>query len=136
MPSITTASLDHTSGELQIGVGGVSFLGVHLTIDMWDAQGIDDIDAISDALRDAADACDATLLELTLHRFDPQGCTGIAVLSESHIAIHSWPEVGYAAIDIFTCGKARPHEAIPVLRKAFQPKRMQIGEQKRGLTVQ
>ncbi|WSJ91481.1 adenosylmethionine decarboxylase [Streptomyces sp. NBC_01304] len=112
---------------------GLSYAGIHITLDLWGAEHLDDEDIVSAALRDAVDACGATLLELKLHRFAPQGLTGVAVLSESHLSIHCWPENGYAAIDIFTCGDSDPRKAIPVLRKAFNPEQVQVAELKRGI---
>ncbi len=68
-----------------------------------------------------------------LHRFEPNGgITGVAVLAESHISIHSWPERNYAALDIFMCGKARPERCIEVLLDAFSPRRAEIQELLRG----
>jgi len=56
----------------------------------------------------------------------------VAVLAESHISIHSWPECGYAAMDVFMCGEAEPQQTIDVLREAFKPDRIVIGEHLRG----
>jgi S-adenosylmethionine decarboxylase len=115
---------------------GIRFSGVHLLIDMWGGIGLDDMGAVERALREAVQACGATLLKLELHRFDPNdGITGVATLSESHISIHSWPEEHYAAIDIFTCGSSNPYRAIPVLQQSFAPERLQVTEQKRGIKV-
>ncbi|MCH7636013.1 MAG: adenosylmethionine decarboxylase, partial [Proteobacteria bacterium] len=79
-------------------------------------------------------ACDATLLNLHLHRFsDSGGISAVAMIAESHITIHTWPERGYAAIDIFMCGACDPYRAIPELRRSFSPRSVQLSEQKRGL---
>jgi S-adenosylmethionine decarboxylase len=68
-----------------------------------------------------------------MHHFTPNGgVSGVAVLAESHISIHSWPEYGYAALDIFMCGDAKPHLALDILREAFQPDEMEIREYLRG----
>ncbi len=75
----------------------------------------------------------ATLLHIHLHHFTPNGgVSGVAVLSESHISIHSWPEYGYAALDIFMCGHAQPHLAIDVIREAFEPDEIIVKEELRG----
>ena len=79
-------------------------------------------------------ACDAQILHIHLHSFDEnQGITGVIVLAESHINIHTWPEVGFAALDIFMCGKTNPVAAIPVLETAFKPQRMEVQTVTRGI---
>jgi S-adenosylmethionine decarboxylase len=89
---------------------GVRFAGTHLIVDLWQARRLDDLAGVERMLREAARNCGATLLNLDLHRFTPNGgISGVAVLAESHISIHTWPERGYAAIDIFMCGEAKPH---------------------------
>ncbi len=113
---------------------GVRFAGTHLLIDLWDAHRLDDTDHVEQALRDAAAACGATVLHVHLHAFEPSGgVSGVAVLAESHISIHTWPERAYAALDIFMCGRCNPHDALPVLRAAFRPGSVQLNESKRGL---
>lgn len=113
---------------------GLTFAGTHLLIDLWDAQGLSDRQRVESALREAATACGATLLNLYTHHFgEGGGVSGVAVLAESHISIHTWPERGYAAIDIFMCGDCNPHAAIPVLKRVFSPASMQLAEQKRGI---
>jgi len=79
-------------------------------------------------------ACRATLLELRLHTFKPTGgISGVAIVAESHISIHTWPEWGYAAIDVFLCGNCKPSDAVPVFRAAFKPGRVQMLESLRGM---
>lgn len=113
---------------------GVRYAGTHLLIDLWDAVKLDDIDHVEATLREAAEAAGATVLDVQLHHFTPYGgVTGIAVLAESHISIHSWPEEGYAALDVFVCGACDPNLALPVLRRAFLPARLDVSEHKRGL---
>jgi S-adenosylmethionine decarboxylase len=108
--------------------------GSHLLIDLWDGQGFDDIRVIDSALRRAVQAAGATLLHLHLHEFGSGGgVSGVAVLAESHISIHTWPEHGYAAIDAFMCGAADPHKVVPILRRAFNARRIAIFEQMRGV---
>jgi S-adenosylmethionine decarboxylase len=113
---------------------GITFAGTHLIVDLWGAQHLDDPDRIDLAFRKAIDACKATLLHIHLHRFLPSGgISGVAVLAESHISIHTWPERGYAAIDVFMCGVADPNQSIGVLREAFKPTHVQMSEIKRGM---
>lgn len=107
--------------------------GIHLLIDLWGAERLDDLEAVRAALLRATDACGARLLDLNLHTFSPtNGITGVALLAESHISIHSWPEHRYAAVDIFVCGPCDPHRIVPVLREAFSPERLEVTEQSRG----
>jgi S-adenosylmethionine decarboxylase len=111
---------------------GVRCAGVHLIVDLHGAQGLDDIDLIEATLRRAVDAARATLLHIHVHHFQPNGVSGVAVLAESHISIHTWPDVGYAAIDVFMCGKANPDACVPVLREAFRAQRVEVNELLRG----
>jgi S-adenosylmethionine decarboxylase len=111
---------------------GVRCAGVHLIVDLHGAKGLDDIDLVEATLRRCADAARATLLHIHVHHFQPNGVSGVAVLAESHISIHTWPEVGYAALDVFMCGKASPDACIPVLREAFKAGRVEVNEVLRG----
>ncbi len=112
---------------------GVRCAGAHLIIDLYDAHRLDDLDHIEATLRRAVDAARATLLHIHLHHFEPNGgVSGVAVLAESHISIHTWPENGYAALDVFMCGNAEPDACVPVLREAFAPKHIAVSELLRG----
>ncbi len=113
---------------------GIFFAGTHLIIDLWQAERLDDIEHVEETLREAVEAAGATLLRLDVHRFpDNDGMSGVATLAESHMSIHTWPECGYAALDIFMCGNSDPYKAIPILKRAFKPGNMQLSEIKRGL---
>ena len=84
-------------------------------------------------MRECVEEAGATLLHIHLHHFTPNnGVSGVAVLAESHISIHSWPECGYAALDVFMCGHADPHRAIDVLKRKFRPSRVEVAEYLRG----
>jgi len=112
---------------------GVRCAGAHLIVDLYDAERLDDVDHIETTLRRCVEAAGATLLHIHLHHFEPNGgVSGVAVLAESHISIHSWPERGYAALDVFMCGSAEPDKCIPVLRQAFNPGRLAVSELLRG----
>ena len=112
---------------------GETFAGLHLLYDIWEADGLDDKGRVEAALRDAAAAAGATLLHLHLHEFtDSGGISGVAVLAESHIAVHTWPERKFAAFDIFMCGRCDAYDAIPALRAAFAPARERVDEARRG----
>lgn len=112
---------------------GTRYAGTHLIIDLWDAERLDDIDHIERAMRDCVAAAGATLLHIHLHHFTPNlGVSGVAVLAESHISVHTWPETGFAAFDVFMCGDTEPQKAIDVLKSAFRPSRVEVGEHLRG----
>lgn len=115
---------------------GVVFAGTHLIIDLWGARRLDDLNHMEQAMRDAVKAANATLLHIHLHHFTPNyGISGVAVLAESHISVHTWPEREFAAFDIFMCGVAKPELAIAVLKQAFHPKRINITEELRGVVT-
>jgi S-adenosylmethionine decarboxylase len=112
---------------------GVRCAGAHLIVDLYEAERLDDVDHIEATLRRCVEEAGATLLHIHLHHFEPNGgVSGVAVLAESHISIHSWPERSYAALDIFMCGKAEPDKCVPVLREAFNPGRVGVSELLRG----
>ena len=113
---------------------GLSYAGSHLIIDLWEAHGLADRERIETALIDAVAAAGATLLHIHLHTFEEGGgISGVAVLAESHISVHTWPEKGYAAFDVFMCGNAEPRKALDVFKRAFNPGRIVVGEHKRGV---
>ena len=113
---------------------GETYAGVHLLVDFWGGSSLDDADLMTIALREAAEAAGATVLHLHVHEFgDEGGISGVAVLAESHISVHTWPELDYAAFDVFMCGQCRPEKSVAVLEKYFSPFRAEISEQKRGL---
>ena len=109
--------------------------GRHLLAELHGCSGLADLGRVEAALTRAAAAAGATLLELKLHGFGPgQGVTGVALLAESHISIHTWPEHGYAAVDLFYCGgTVLVHRAVEVLRERFNPERIKFLVVRRGL---
>ncbi len=107
--------------------------GIHLLVDFWEAKNLNSVSFCRVALMAAVKACDTTLLSINLHRFSPHGISGVAVISESHISIHTWPEHDYAALDIFVCGDKDPYLALASLKKSFRPKRVNLIEAKRGI---
>ena len=112
---------------------GLEFAGTHLIADFWDARPLDDLALMEATLRRAVEAARATLLHIHLHHFTPNGgISGVAVLAESHISVHTWPERDYAAFDVFMCGDADPRAAVAVLEAAFEPGRMAVIEHLRG----
>ena len=121
-------SLDHF-----ICRDGEIFAGTHLIIDLWGAKGIDCLERMEAALRTCVEECNATLLHIHLHHFTPNGgISGVAVLAESHISVHTWPEKDYAAFDVFMCGDSNPHRAVKILGRYFRPSRSEVVEERRG----
>ena len=114
---------------------GVRCAGAHLIVDLYGAERLNDIEHIETTLRQCVEASGATLLHIHLHHFQPNGVSGVAVLAESHISIHTWPDAGYAALDVFMCGNANPDACVPVLREAFKAKRVAVSELLRGQGV-
>ena len=135
MTSVTRpGSETPTGGGHFVERDGVQFAGIHLLVDLWGASNLDNPDHIETALRMSAVAARATILGSHFHHFSPNGgVSGVVVLAESHITIHTWPERNFAAVDIFMCGACDPNLAIPVLKAAFAPDRIDIAEQRRGL---
>lgn len=131
--AIATWSEDDGGKDYFVERNGLRFAGSHLIIDLWDAVGLDDLPLVQTTLEQCVAECGATLLHVHLHHFTPNGgISGVAVLAESHISIHTWPERGYAALDVFMCGDAAPHNAVAVLKAAFSPRAVTINEQMRG----
>jgi len=113
---------------------GVRFAGIHLLVDLWGASNLDDLKITEAALRRAAIDSGATILHCHLHHFTPNGgISGVLVLAESHISIHTWPERNYAALDLFMCGDCDPNDGIQALKEAFQPDTIDVDEQWRGI---
>jgi len=127
---------DH-SQDLFIEKDGILFAGTHLILDCWGAKHLDDLGKIETALREATHVSGATLLHIHLHHFTPNGgVSGVAVLAESHISIHTWPERDYAALDIFMCGETTPEKTIAVFEKAFEVDSITVTNLKRGAVTE
>lgn len=109
------------------------YAGIHLLAEFWQTKKIISSKEIKQILISAAKSAKASPLKVSIHNFKPQGLTGVVLLAESHISIHTWPEINYVAIDIFTCGKkSSPKKALSYLKKAFEPKELEVKEVKRG----
>jgi S-adenosylmethionine decarboxylase len=133
-PVVPVTANDDQQKDHFITRNGLTYAGSHLIIDLWEAEGLGDRDRIEQALIDAVKEAGATLLHIHLHTFtDGGGISGVAVLAESHISVHTWPEKGYAAFDVFMCGDAEPRKAMNVFKRAFNPGRIVVGEHKRGV---
>ncbi|MFC2157643.1 adenosylmethionine decarboxylase [Acidobacteriota bacterium] len=99
-----------------------------------DASIISDVDKVQKILVEAAAKAGATIWTVSFHKFNPQGVSGVVVISESHLSIHTWPEFGYAAIDIYTCGDhVKPDIGINSAVEAFKASSSHITELTRGI---
>lgn len=133
-PVYEQAAVQQVAQDHFVNRNGIEFAGTHLIIDFWEAQNLDNLQQMEAALHEAVEVSGATLLHIHLHHFTPSGgISGVAVLAESHISVHTWPERGFAAFDIFMCGDAGPEQAIPVLKSAFNPGKLNVTEQLRGM---
>jgi len=113
---------------------GKVFAGTHILVDLWGAKSLTDKLFIEKALREAIKVCGASLLHIHLHQFgEGLGISGVAVLAESHISVHTWPERRFAAFDIFMCGDCIPELALPVFQKFFKPEKLETNIQLRGI---
>ena len=134
LPSANQSASAVEAKDYFVEKDGQKFAGMHLLVDLWGASNLTDPARIDMALRQAAEAARATILHSHFHHFGPDGgVSGVLVLAESHISIHTWPERDFAAIDIFMCGSCKPYESLPVLRAAFRPDQVLLSEQRRGL---
>ncbi|HHP7230003.1 MAG TPA: adenosylmethionine decarboxylase [Xenococcaceae cyanobacterium] len=113
-------------------------MGTHLVVDAWQAPAelLNDPEKIRAAMIEAIAAGEATLIDLCVHQFSPHGVTATATLAESHIAIHTWPEHGYFAADLFFCGKGKPVVAMKVLQTALQAKEIKMQQLERGFPTE
>lgn len=111
-------------------------LGTHLLVDLRDCNidAIRDLEFVKDSLVQAAKAASATVVDVSFHEFNPFGISGMVVIAESHLSIHTWPEYGYAAVDIFTCGDLiKPETAAAYLIERFGSQNPSVVEMKRGI---
>lgn len=113
-------------------------LGRHLLVELndCDREVLNDLDRLRDAMLTAAIKSGAVILGDSFHRFSPQGVSGVVVIAESHLSVHTWPEYGYAAVDVFTCGcTVDPQTAADVLIEKLGSKNHSLTEIKRGVLV-
>jgi S-adenosylmethionine decarboxylase len=111
-------------------------LGNHLIIELYDCKTeiIDDIHKVEDILMESVNRSGAEIITPVFHKFNPHGVSGVVVIAESHFSIHTWPEYGYCAVDIFTCGDTIDSEkALTFMKNAFEAKSISVVETKRGI---
>jgi S-adenosylmethionine decarboxylase len=112
-------------------------LGRHLIVDAWKAPAdvLNDPEQVREALARAVAAGGATLIDICVHQFSPYGVTATATLAESHIAIHTWPEYGYFAADVFFCGETDPRPAVDSLVSSMGAREARVQELDRGVEI-
>ncbi|MBF0318774.1 MAG: adenosylmethionine decarboxylase [Nitrospirae bacterium] len=111
-------------------------LGTHLLVELRDCnpRSMSSVKDVTDAMVSAAKAANATIVDVSFHEFNPFGISGMVIIAESHLSIHTWPEYNYAAVDIFTCGDViNPGDAARYLIDRFESSNPSIVEVKRGL---
>ncbi len=110
-------------------------IGRHLAVDMYGCSfdSLNNLDFIKTAMLAAVEEANMTLLDLSYHKFEPQGLTALALLGQSHMSIHTYPELGYVAVDVFTCGDlSRPDKALSVLKRFLKPEKTKTTNIMRG----
>ncbi len=111
----------------------IKYAGTHIIADFWHGRDIANPEEFKKILLQAALESRNTPLEVSIHVFSPRGITGVVLLAESHIAVHTWPEIEYTAIDIFTCGQSGDaKKALAFLRKELHPQRVAVKALERG----
>ncbi len=114
-------------------------LGRHILAEIYgcDSDILNDKEAIEKIMVESALKAGAEVREVAFHKFSPVGVSGVVIISESHLTIHTWPELGYAAVDVFTCGdKINPWDACNYMTELFKAKNMTATEVKRGIFEQ
>jgi len=114
----------------------IQSLGNHLIVELYDCDVtiINDRQRVEQTLVKAVEISGANLVKSVVHEFNPHGISGVVVIEESHFSVHTWPEYGYCALDIFTCGKdINHHAALQYIRDAFCAKHISVSDIKRGI---
>src|SRR5438477_10363959 len=122
--------------RIERGATGLNALGRHLLLEMFDCDpdAINSLEAVKGALIEAAKRAQATIVDVVFHEFNPFGISGVVVIAESHLSIHTCPEYGYAPVDIFSCGEVlQPEVAATYLVEHFGAQRTSVVEMRRGM---
>jgi S-adenosylmethionine decarboxylase len=115
---------------------GMNALGRQLILEFYDCASdvLNDLKEVERIMVNAALKAGAEVREVAFHKFSPQGVSGVVIISESHLSIHTWPENGYAAIDVFTCGdRVDPWDAYDYLQEELQANNVSATEVRRGI---
>ena len=110
-------------------------LSKHLLVDLYGcpADLLNDVTALETVMIEAAQRAGATVINSMFHHFSPFGVSGVVVIQESHLTIHTWPEQGFAAVDLFTCGtQTKPRRALTHLKRALQSTQIEVRQFRRG----
>ncbi|MBO5947550.1 S-adenosylmethionine decarboxylase proenzyme [bacterium] len=122
-----------------MGTENAGYLGRHILAEFFGCNPnvLNNVELIKEKMTQAAIECGATVVETCFHMFNPYGVSGVVIISESHLAIHTWPELGYAAVDLFTCGEhCDPKVAYDFLKKAFDSTEGSFSQLKRGILTE
>ena len=114
-------------------------LGRHMLLELFDCDpdAINSLDIVKTAMVEAANRAQATIVDVVFHEFNPFGISGVVVIAESHLAIHTWPEYRYAAVDVFSCGETlQPQVAVDYLVEQLGAARASVVELQRGVFLQ
>ena len=131
------SAVDGSDGKRR--VSGLNALGRHLLLELFDCDldAINSLEAVKSTLVEAARRAQATIVDVVFHEFNPFGISGVVVIAESHLSIHTWPEYRYAAVDIFSCGDMlKPEVAARYLVEQFGAERTSVVEMQRGMFLQ
>ena len=130
-------AFDNQNDHFATDESGNRYAGRHLILDVTQASSaaLSDAEKIRAMMTVAAEESGATLLGIDLHHFTGGGVSGVAILAESHISIHTWPEHGFAAVDVFMCGSTQPSKCIAIIKEYLSAKSVQVTEVKRGYMV-
>ena len=109
----------------------------HLLVELFecDAEALKSRGLLKTLLENAAKAANVTIVQSIFHQYSPQGVTGIVIIEESHLSIHTWPEYGYASVDFYTCGDGVPEKALEVIQQGLQSQRAEILMVDRGKSL-
>ncbi len=113
----------------------MKILGRHLIVELSDCDLsiLNNLEFLRRHMEEAVRRSGATIVDSVFHRYNPQGVSGMVVIAESHVSIHTWPEYGYAAVDFFTCGTVDPTVACAYLQQALSARDADVREIKRGI---
>lgn len=135
-PEAFTVWLGRDEEGLPFKEGEEPSLGSHLLVELYGCEShvLEQERTVGAAMHEAAERSEATIVAQSFHEFKPYGVSGAVIIQESHYTIHTWPEHGYAAVDLFYCGGAvKVHEAVDVLRERFKPTRIKFLVVRRGI---